>query len=62
MSSHNTRTLLKFVTKHLDLSVAELLELRDALNAHLCERVGIAPVVTTTRRTLYLPDESMRSL
>jgi hypothetical protein len=71
MSSQNTSALLRFVTKQLHLSVTELLELRDALNAHVCERLGIATATAATAtvtherrtpRTLYLPRESMREL
>jgi hypothetical protein len=61
MASPSTDTLVKFVTEHLALSVEELFELRGALDAHLCKRVG-AIAHERPRRTLYLPQDSLREL
>ncbi len=61
MASPSTDTLIKFVTEHLALSVEELFELREALDAHLCARVGVV-AHERPRRTLYLPQDSLGKL
>ncbi len=61
MASPSTDTLVKFVTEHLALSVEELFELREALDAHLCKRVGVESH-ERPRRTMYLPTDSLGEL
>jgi hypothetical protein len=60
-SSPRASSLLRFLLVRLSLTVDELFELRDGLDAHLRERVGIAEG-PPKRRTLYLPTDSMRDL
>jgi hypothetical protein len=60
MPSPRASSLLRFLTKRLALSVDELIELRDGIDAHLRERVGVPP--PSKRRTLYLPTDSLDDL
>jgi hypothetical protein len=57
--SHASR-IITFLTKRLALSAEDLLELRDAIDAHLQVRVGVKPA--SGRRTLYLPTDSLDDL
>jgi hypothetical protein len=61
MSSRSTPTILRYLTEELSLDVRELLDVRDAIEAHLCHRIGIAPG-SRPRRTLYLRAEPMNDL
>ncbi|MGO8997641.1 MAG: hypothetical protein ACLQVI_30355 [Polyangiaceae bacterium] len=60
MPSPRAASIIRFLTKRLCLTVDELVELRDGLDAQIRERVGGAP--PSKRRTLYLPNDSLDDL
>jgi hypothetical protein len=60
MSNPSASSLLRFLIQRFTLSIPDLIDLREAIDAHLRARVGMpAP---KERRTLYLPADSLDDL
>jgi hypothetical protein len=60
MSNPSAASLLRFLIQRFTLSIPDLIDLREAIDAHLRERVGMTP--PKERRTLYLPADSLDDL
>ena len=54
-------SLMKHLTEQLALSVEEMIDLRDQIDAHLRKRVGV-PGRSPPPRTLYLPADPLDDL
>jgi hypothetical protein len=59
-TSTRASRIITFLTKRLELSAEELLELRDEIDAAIRVRVGVRPA--SGRRTLYLPMDPLDDL
>jgi hypothetical protein len=60
ISSSRADRIVSFLTTRIGLSLDELIAVRDAIDAHIRGRV--APVPPSSRRTLYLPNDSLDDL
>jgi hypothetical protein len=60
ISFSRTSRIVGFLTARLSLTLDELIELREAIDAHIRGRVAVAP--PSSKRTLYLPNESLDEL
>jgi hypothetical protein len=60
ISFSRTSRIVAFLTQRLALSLDELIELRESIDAHIRGRVAVPP--PSSKRTLYLPNESLDEL
>jgi hypothetical protein len=60
ISSSRADRIVNFLTIRVGLSLDELIAVRDAIDGHIRGRVAAAP--PSSRRTLYLPNESLDDL